>query len=254
MSTSTIYDSLLTEPEERPLLPPESVAKLGTVVVLAPHPDDESLGCGGLLALLAERKLPAYVIVMTDGSRSHPASASHPASRLAAVREMETRNALQALRMPEEAAKFLRFGDCALPCEGQPSFLAAVARVREAIERLGADTLFVPWRRDPHCDHEATWSLARAAVANLLPKPRWVECPVWAWTRSTEPVAPGRAEAVAWRLDISAVTIRKQQAIAEHRSQLGAVIHDDPSGFVLEPAMLANFRHPWELFLDPIDG
>lgn len=253
IATTPSLTSLLAEPERHSLRPPESVSSLGRVVVAAPHPDDESLGCGGLLALLAEAGQVADVIVLTDGTRSHPKSRSHPRERLAALREEETIAALAALGCPASAAHFLRFGDCTLPTGGTPAFAEAAVRLREVLNSLAPDTMFAPWRRDPHCDHEATWHLLRAAILEMASPPRWLEYPVWAWTQPEGEVAPRAEEAAAWRLDISPVTARKQQAIAQHRSQLGAIIHDDPDGFTLKPEMLRHFAHPWELFLEPHD-
>jgi hypothetical protein len=46
---------------------------------------------------------------------------------------------------------------------------------------------------------------------------------------------------------------QKARAIARHQSQLGAVITDDPTGFVLEPPMLKHFAQIWELYLEPTD-
>jgi hypothetical protein len=42
----------------------------------------------------------------------------------------------------------------------------------------------------------------------------------------------------------------KQQAIAAYRSQTTNLIDDDPEGFRLTPEMLANFAHPWEVYLE----
>ena len=109
----------------------------------------------------------------------------------------------------------------------------------------------VPWRRDPHCDHEATWRLARAAVDSLERPVRWIEYPVWAWEHAASDVAPQPGEAEPWRLDVSSVLDRKRLAVAAHRSQTTRLIDDDPDGFVLEPQVLAHFDRPWELYLDP---
>ena len=254
MTHFSTHNSLLVEPDRHPLRPAASVAELGTVAVFAPHPDDESLGCGGLLALLSQFGCSAHVIVVTDGSRSHPNSVTHPAPRLAAIREAETRAALNALGWPPEAATFLRFGDCQLPDEGDAGFAPATLRLHRILASLSVDTVIVPWRRDPHCDHEATWRLARAAIAGLKKKPRWLEYPVWAWMHPTTAVAPAASEATAWRLDITPVLARKLHAIAQHLSQMGEVVRDDPDGFTLQPAMLQHFARPWELFLEPTHG
>jgi len=251
--TTTSPKSLLREPERHPLLPPEAGVTLGSTVVVAPHPDDESLSCGGLLALLADRGGPAHVIVMTDGSRSHCNSPSYPPARLAALREQEALDALAALGLSARAARFLRYPDCGLPAAGTLAFEEAALRLHEMLVALAPDTLLVPWRRDPHCDHEATWRLLREASVALESRPRWLEYPVWAWTQAESEVAPRTDEGRAWRLDIFPVLARKEQAIARHRSQTGALIHDDPGGFLLEPAMLAHFTRPWELFIEPAD-
>ncbi len=245
--------SLLVEPERHPLNPPEAASTLGSTMFFAPHPDDESLGCGGLLALLGDAGVAASVIVMTDGSRSHLHSASHPAERLAAVRECETLDALDALGWTADDAHFLRFPDCGLPLPDTPAFSEAAMRLHEIVAAFSPDTVLVPWRRDPHCDHEATWRLVRATVDGMSRCPRWLEYPVWAWPRADDEVAPRQDEGSAWRLDISPVLDRKRRAISQHRSQLGTLIRDDPSGFVLQPEMIAHFTRPWELFIEPSD-
>ena len=251
---STRPNSLLLEPERHPLRAAEFARSLGSVVVVAPHPDDESLGCGGILALLAETGRGPHIITMTDGSRSHPGSTAYPATRLAALREGETLAALAALGLPPENASFLRYPDCGLPDEKTTAFQIAIERLHSLLIRLAPETIFVPWRRDPHCDHVATWQLLRAAVHTLPAPPRWLEYPVWAWTKTASAVAPQAHEAKAWRIDISSVLVRKGKAVAQHRSQLGAVITDDPGGFVLSAEMLACFARPWELFLEPTHG
>ena len=254
MQTLTPFESLLVEPELHPLCPAEAAAALGRTIVFAPHPDDESLGCGGLLALLADAGVAVTVVMMTDGSRSHPNSVTHSRARLAAIREDETLDAVAALGLAPPTVHFLRYRDCGLPVEESAAYAEAIARLSALVAEVRPETVLVPWRRDPHCDHVNTWHLLRATVARMRRRPRWLEYPVWAWPQADAAVAPQHDEACAWRIDISSVLARKQRAIAQHRSQLGRLIHDDPEGFVLEPAMLAYFTQPWELFIEPHDG
>ena len=240
--------SLLDDPERHELRPADAARELGRVVLLAPHPDDESLGCGGLLALLADAGAPAHIIVVTDGSKSHPNSREYPEPRLCALREMEAREAAGHLGHGS-CVEFLRFPDCGLPNDGDPEFEAAADRLAAIVDDLRPHTLIVPWRRDPHCDHVATWALARA---RRRPWVRWLEYPVWSWTAPD--TAPGDDEAAAWRIDVTPALERKARAIAAHRSQTTDLIADDPEGFQLRPDVLAHFQRPWELYLVPHDA
>jgi LmbE family N-acetylglucosaminyl deacetylase len=246
--------SALLAPERTPLSSAETVATLGTVLVAAPHPDDESLGCGGLLALLAARGLAPHAVFVTDGAQSHPNSAAYPPARLRAVREQEARGALSALGIAPDHAHFLRYPDCGLPRPGTPAFAAAAEHVAHLLRTLQPDTLLVAWRRDPHCDHEGAWHLFRAArqQLHLVHRPRWIEYPVWAWAHPNTDHAPRTDEGEQWRLDVSSVLGQKRAAIHAHRSQLG-LITDDPDGFTLPRSFLPLFLRPWEWFIEPTD-
>ncbi len=247
--------SLLADVERHPLVPCEAVAKLGSVVVLAPHPDDEALGCGGLLALLADGKQRAHVIVMTDGRGSHPTSRAYPAARLAAVRSAETLAALAVLGYSPSSVTFMGFADGALPADDNVSFGAAALRLRELLIEHSPDTIVLPWRRDSHADHQSTWHLCRAAASGISITFRWLEYPVWAWSSADDQVAPPQAsEAKVWLLDIGTAQRRKRLAISQYGSQLGTVVDDDANGFILKPSMLAHFEKPWELYLEPLHG
>ena len=85
-------------------------------LVLAPHPDDETLGCGGVIM----HKLAAWsrteVIVVTDGAASHLDDPARKTSRktLVELRESETIRACEELGLASEHVSFLRFPDGAL--------------------------------------------------------------------------------------------------------------------------------------------
>ena len=96
----------------------EEVAGSGTCLVLAPHPDDESLGCGGLIAACCAAGRPPVVAVLTDGSGSHPGSRAYPPASLAAIRKAEVTAAVGHLGMPVERLVFLGARDTKAPRNG----------------------------------------------------------------------------------------------------------------------------------------
>src|ERR1700742_5149972 len=72
----------------------DDVIGSGTCLVLAPHPDDESLGCGGLIAACVAAGRDPLVAVLTDGTGSHPGSLAFPPDRLRTLRAQEVRAAV----------------------------------------------------------------------------------------------------------------------------------------------------------------
>ena len=232
------------------------VADLGSTVVVAPHPDDEALGCGGLLALLARAGQPVAAVLVSDGTMSHPGSVVFSAPARRAVRTAEFLHALTILGADEAAPLLLNLPDGQVPAAADaPEFAAAVGQLRAFLERQQAATVLVPWRRDPHPDHRATAQLVQAALAGMAHPPRRLEYVVWAWERAAPADLPTAVDAVTgFRVDISAVAGRKQRAIAAHRSQVApGVFTDDPNGFLLSADMLAHFAGPYEVFFEALN-
>ncbi|MFC0407853.1 PIG-L deacetylase family protein [Roseomonas elaeocarpi] len=224
----------------------------GTVLVVAPHPDDESLGCGGLLALLTDAGRPGRVLIVSDGAASHPNSRTHPPARVAAIRREEATAALGALGMGPDRLVMLGLPDGAVPHDG-PGFDAAVTAMANLLRRDGAEAVAVSWEHDPHPDHLASWRMARAAAREA--GVRLLAYPIWGWRHLYTEIGPlppldldGPPR--GWRLDIAAVLPRKQAAVAAHVSQTTRLISDDPHGFMLSPEVLALFERPWEVLLE----
>jgi LmbE family N-acetylglucosaminyl deacetylase len=230
--------------------PLTDLRSLGTTLVIAPHPDDESLGCGGTIARLRRLNLPVYVLFVSDGTLSHPNSPSYPADRLRALRETEALAALQILGVPEENATFMRQKDRQVLMSDQPGFEETVHYVTRLLEHQKPDTILVPWRRDPHPDHRASWHLLAEAVTRVSNPPRVLEYLIWLWELGNEADMPRVEEVVGWRVAIDTVMDQRDQAIAAHRSQVTRLIDDDPTAFYLSPELLTHFARPRELFLE----
>ena len=116
----------------------------GCALILAPHPDDESLGCGGLIAESCMRDQPPVLVVLTDGTGSHPLSAAYPASRLRALRRAETRKAVACLGLPPRRLIFLDLVDREAPTQG-PAFVATIAKLAKlmAVDEMSRPTTWV---------------------------------------------------------------------------------------------------------------
>ncbi|AGY60605.1 PIG-L deacetylase family protein [Gloeobacter kilaueensis] len=238
---------------EGPLLPSTAIQQLGPALVVAPHPDDETLGCGGAIALLRKANIPVEVLVVSDGTRSHPGSRRWPAPALRKLREAETREALGVLGVESDCITFLGLPDGAVPFEMDlEAFAWAVQRCRRYLDELTIEVraIVLPWRRDPHADHRAAWNLLYRASGGFRSFERRLEYPIWLWEQGGAQHLPQPWEVGSWRLDIAAVIERKLAAIAAHRSQTSDLIDDDPDGFRLTPETLAFFERPWECYLE----
>lgn len=241
------------DPQRMPLCPPSSVASWGPTLVIAPHPDDEVIGCGGAIQLLLEHRQPVTVLVISDGTGSHPNSKCFPADRLRELRERECLAGLARLGVDHSNVDFLRLPDRYVPRRGTDGFEQATGALVTAMSRRSPwpSTVLIPWRRDPHGDHRAAWELCDAAQMQLGLPFRVIEYPVWLWENGTVDDYPGVDEMRDWRLDITAVMPVKQAALMCHRSQVSDLINDDPAGFRLTPEMLSRFMRPWEVYLEP---
>ena len=216
-------------------------------VVLSPHPDDETLGTGGLIAAARTAGQEVDVIVVTDGSGSHPRSKQYPRQRLVDVRYSEVHQAGLALGLEPDRIVFLGLPDTLAPKSG-PQFDAAVEETLNVIRRSEAGALFVTWERDPHCDHEASAELARV-VRRMSPGLKLWAYPIWGWhiEASAEIRQP---PLMASRIDISPYRDRKLEAIAAHASQMTDLISDDPEGFRFDKNSLGPFLGQYEYFIE----
>ena len=215
------------------------------LVVIAPHPDDESLGCGGLIAAWRARGNDARVVVLSDGTGSHPNSRAYPPEGLRLLREHETLAACSALGLSARHVTFMCLPDRFLPNEG-PTARDAAARIAAVAGECDAGAIACTWQHDPHCDHQAAFAMARLARQDL-PGVRLLAYSIWGWTL---PDDMDIADDVVggFRVDISDHLAAKRRAIQAHRSQTTDLIFDDPAGFQLNEAMMKRFERPFEIF------
>jgi LmbE family N-acetylglucosaminyl deacetylase len=214
----------------------------------ASRPDDETLGCGGLITILARGGSAFSFVFVTDGGASHPRSVSWSRSRLASRREAEAIEALHRLGVGHAPRCFLRLADAAIPPEGSPEWDAAIARVENIIRDFQPHLMLLPWRRDPHRDHRDSWRLARIALQHAGAHPLILEYAIWLDELGAPEDRPRQDEAAPIVLDVREALGHKQAAIAAHASQTTALIDDDPTGFRLTATTIARLVKPTETF------
>jgi LmbE family N-acetylglucosaminyl deacetylase len=208
------------------------------LVVVAPHPDDEVLGCAGILAGMQGREADVLLIAVTDGEASHPQSRHWTPTRLRQQRPKESMRALACMGLDVTALDWQRLGLPDSGVAGQEALL---------IERLMAlirphDRVITTWRLDGHCDHEATGRATACAVAQqgacLIEVPVWA----WHWARPDDARIPW-ARAHKYRLEPQ-VLAQKRQAIAAHVSQVSP---EGQAPAVLSRETLERLLQPFEL-------
>lgn len=231
-------------------------------VILAPHADDETLGCGGLIMTKRAAGARVNVIIATDGAATHPDVPRQilTAEALVELREEETRAACKELGVDFAHLKFLRLPDGALASRAAD----LEADLAAEIAKIAPEEVYVCALADGHRDHKA---LARATrvlgergeLGNAM---LW-EYPVWYWSfRSWRPAATGNSrgfvaaiaemrraarDTVVFSVSLEKLDVRKRTALDCHRSQLGT-LEEEPAWDGLPADFLENFFKDRELF------
>ncbi|WP_337246040.1 PIG-L family deacetylase [Luteimonas sp. gir] len=214
------------------------LAGVARLVVVSPHPDDEVLGCGGLMAEAGLRGTPVHVISVTDGEACYADDPRWPPAHTRAVRRAELRAALDVLGadVPATVAT-LDLGDGRVGA-GESALVARIAAQLRA-----GDRVLTTWRQDGHPDHEATARATADAACRAGVALR--EFPVWGW-HWLDPTTPSPPFADAYAVRLSA------QAVASKARALDCFVSQRAGGHVapiLPPHVIARFSRDFEVLL-----
>ena len=201
-----------------------------SLLVVAPHPDDEVIGCGGLIARVLDAGGQVGVCVVSDGAASHPGSETFPPHRLRAARRAESLAALNHLGVGRDAVHFLDLPD------GQSHRW----RMPGELERLLAlpwDAVALPSGYDNHADHRAT----QAMVASRCAGARLLHYLVWPHASGIRPPEP------CLSVELGAHRRRKAESLLHYATQLG-MIRDADWNFAIDQPLFQRFTAPVEHF------
>ncbi len=148
---------------------------LQSAMIFAPHPDDDTLGCGGTVIKKIATGSSVTIVIMTDGVRSHRNLVA-PST----LREMRKREALASahiLGVEERRVNFLNFENGKLTDQRK----IAEQRVRRIIDQSRPEQIFIPYHGDGVSDHLATYDIVISVLRGVIRKPQVYEYPIWYW-------------------------------------------------------------------------
>ncbi|RZT87250.1 LmbE family N-acetylglucosaminyl deacetylase [Pseudonocardia sediminis] len=211
------------------------VSALGHLVVVAAHPDDETLAAAGLLRAAHAAGARVELVVATDGEAALPEVTGLDRAELGRTRRAELHTALDRLGLGTTPVTWLGMPDSALDADDLTAALRPFLR--------DADACLAPWEHDPHPDHAAA---GRAAAAAAPEGVRGWGYPIWACT-AVEPDHPSIPWPQADRhvLD-DGDRAAKRHAIDAFVSQTTPLATGGRA--VLPPEVLEHFRGDGELF------
>jgi LmbE family N-acetylglucosaminyl deacetylase len=199
--------SIPTEPTAEPAL------------VIAPHPDDETFGCGGTIALKRQQGVPVTIIFLTSGDASHP---DEDPIELSRKRKAEALAATALLGVPADEVIFLDAPDGRLASMAPDARSAIVRRLADLLTEKRPREIYVPHRHDPHPDHIAANSITRQAITQASADVTLMEYPIWLlwWAPLNLPAAQLHLQG-ARRITLgNRATAIKANAINAYRTQL----------------------------------
>jgi len=206
-------------------------ASRSSILVIAPHPDDETLATGGMISAMRSDGQDVVVAAVTDGENAYKDAGS-----LGEVRAVEQRNALEVLGVSPAQTIRLKLPDSDVATHEQ-------ALVASLLSFATSRThMIAPWPADFHPDHEACGRAAQTVARQTGARLSFYF--FWTWHRGTIDVLKGEN---LRKFPLSAAAIRaKAEALHCHASQL----HRDAGEPILPERLLAPARRPFEVYLD----
>lgn len=234
--------------------------------VVAPHPDDETLGCGGTVLEKCGRGARVHVAFVSDGSGSHARWMDR--GELARRRKSEGARACELLGVRPGDVHFLDLPDGEISRHIE---LGAVALSRLFVQHP-TQQFFLPHRREPPADHAAAYTIAIRALRDARITGTIFEYPVWMWARWPWVRPTGRPPRGRWgllsaarsasdiaellrelecRVDVRHQLAAKHQALSCHETQTRRLMSAEDWPIladVSEGELVERFFCGWEYF------
>ena len=172
-------------------------------LIVAPHPDDEVIGCGGLVTRLVERGIAPTVVILSGGGASHKTCCSLDEETLVAERRRLTLKAADVMGLPHDHVRFLDFTDGAISEDDRKD----VERLRAIVDEVQPQAVLVPHSCEGWKDHLAARRMGLAAATDTMEV--WEYC-VWVWFYPL------------WHFDWKAARVLRMDR-AEHATKLAAM-------------------------------
>ena len=211
------------------------------VVIIAPHPDDEILGCAGLIQQLDGLNRKVALIAVTNGTQSHPESSIYSPEQLETLRPQESLDAIKVLGLGQQVQRIaldIQDGNITLQQDKLYELLAAHIQPN--------DILVCTFAKDGHPDHEATGNtVQRFADAQQLPCYQ-VLIWAWHWASPNDRRIPWQQ---AFKLSLTSQELAlKQQAIHCFKSQteIDASTNQPP---ILPSTAIERILIPYEVYI-----
>ncbi len=191
-----------------------------SALIFSPHQDDETLGCGGIIASKRKRGVAVWVVFLTDGSACFREPCPLNAQEIAQMRRQEAIAALHILGVDASHIFFLEQPDQGLGDLAPQAHQQVVAQIQHILQQTKPAEVFVPHRHDNHPDHIATCALVTEALRqSKLSVEQW-QYLVWGlwyphWLKQVTKEEFDRLH----RVPIHPVWREKQQAMRAYRSQ-----------------------------------
>lgn len=219
------------------------------IIVFAPHPDDETLGCGGTIAKKIAEGYEVLIIVMTDGRHAFLKVVgidSNPTpEELKEIRKEELKRAMKILGVPEENLIFLDFVDGTL----QEIMEEAEKKVVKILSENFPVEIYFPHKNDDHPDHRAAYHIVKNSVIKLgIPTKmyQYLITPKHVRFNSFTNVLLNYFRRNAVYVDISEFFIKKKTAVKEFKTQITMFLDKQQSPVV--PNINERFLKTKEVF------
>jgi LmbE family N-acetylglucosaminyl deacetylase len=225
-----------------------SIPKIRTVII-APHPDDETFGCGGMIAKMRLAGVPVSVVFFSRGEASHLDCCKTSSEQTGQAREQSAVRALSLLGVEGKDIYWLGVADRGFPRKGREEFTEVAKRLRELMDRLTPEMVVSPYYLDMLPDHEACAEIVREAMNGLTKKCEQLFYPVWMWHRLKMKKLPQVLRDRVFRVDISDVIDKKISAMDVYFNDVNPQCQHPWCGR-LPGEFHRYFSYPYEIFMN----
>ncbi|HET7536197.1 MAG TPA: PIG-L family deacetylase [Candidatus Didemnitutus sp.] len=196
---------------------------LEPTLILAPHQDDETLACGGLIARKRDEGHDVHVVFLTNGDASHRGHPRLSTTELVELRRREAREALTILGVDSACIHFWDEPDGSLKSLNAERRETLIARLAAFLQILKPGRVFVPCSPDASSEHDPVLGLVTAAANQARLGTEIWQYPVWSWWNPSLMFAKILQVGTAHRLAGEDFHSIKRRALECYRSQIKPV-------------------------------